>query len=301
VRSVGQTQHGPEEGVDLVIKAIGPATEGGRLPLAELARLASGLQASLERIALSLSGGTARPGRRPREIVDAVRLDIVGFETGSAVLHIERTGQLSLDDLLGRALDTLEEGINSLLRDPTALPEHFTPQVINGIRDLTGGISADAITRIEFVRDGRTRFTVDGGLQSAVRAVGSTPVQQMVTVVGRLHMGDFSPAGLRCRVDAYAGSVLCDFTLDLRNAVLDAMDEMVMAEGKGELDPNGASIHLLHLTGLARLDSARPESLDTLARQQQIQPVSSLDEFGGEPIDGFEEFMNAIRSARLGD
>ncbi|GIF21397.1 hypothetical protein BJ973_005156 [Actinoplanes tereljensis] len=295
---MSQPQHAPDGDLDLVIKAVGPSTEGGRLPLAELARLASGLQASLERIALSLSGGTARPGRRPREIVDAVRLDIVGFQTGSAILHVERTGQLGLDDLLGRTLDALEEGILSLLRDPSTLPAHFTSPVINGIRDLTGGISPDGITRIEFARGGTTRFTVDAALQSAIRSIGATPVQQMATVVGRLHMGDFSPAALRCRVDTYAGSVLCDFGPDLRDAVLDAMDEMVMAEGIGEIDPNGASIHLLHLTGLGRLASARPESLDTLARQQEVQPLRSVDELGGEQIGDLEDFMTAIRSAR---
>lgn len=300
-RPVREVEHLPPEGVDLAVRAVGPATDGGRLPLSELARLAGGLQASLERIALSISGGANRPGRRPREIVDAVRLDFVGFERGSAVLNIARTGQLSLDDLLETSLDALEEGLNSLLRDPNTLPPHFTPQVINGVRELTGGISPSNVTRIEFWRAGGIRFTIDERLQSAVRSAQFETVQQMATVVGRLHMGDFSPAGLRCRIDTYAGSVLCDFALDLRDAVLDAMDEMVMAEGKAELDPNGASVHVLHLTRLETLKSVRPRSLDTLARDQRIQPLSSLSELGGTPIDDFDDFLAAVQSARLGD
>jgi hypothetical protein len=298
---VSPTEYLPQGDDDLVIRAVGPATEGGRLPLSELARLAGGLQASLERIALSISGGATKPGRRPREIVDAVRLDFVGFQRGSAVLNVARPGQPSLDDLLNSALDALEEGVNGLLRDPLTLPAHFTPQVINGIRDLTGGISTTNVTRIEFWRAGRMRFTIDEALQATVRSIQSEPIQQSVTVVGRLHMGDFSPAGLRCRIDTYTGSVLCDFALDLRDAVLDAMDQMVMAEGKGEFEPNGTSVHVLHLARLETLSSAKPRSLDSLARQQQIQPLSSLDELGGLPIDDFHEFITIVQSARLGD
>ncbi|GGN71420.1 hypothetical protein GCM10010112_38770 [Actinoplanes lobatus] len=295
------TEHRSDDDGDLVIKATGPVTEGGRLPLSELARLAGGLQASLERIALSISGNTTRPGRRPREIVDAVRLDFVGFHEGSAVLHVARTGQLALDDLLGSSLDALEAGVNSLQRDPLTLPPHFTPQVVNGIRDLTGGISASNVTRIEFRRSGTVRFTIDETLQQAVRSIQTESVQQAVTVVGRLHMGDFSPAGLRCRIDTYAGSVLCDFTRNLRDSVLDAMDQMVMAEGTGEFDPNGTSVHVLHLARLEVLDSARPRSLDSLAREQGIRPLTSADELSGPPIEDFDEFLTAIRSARTDD
>ena len=288
----------PEHDIDLIIRAVGPATEGGRLPLSELARLAGGLQASLERLALSISGGANRPGRRPREIVDAVRLDFVGFQQGSAVLNIARTGQLSLDDLLGSALDALEQGVKGLVEDPSTLPPHFTPQVVNGIRDLAGGIGPTGVTRIDFLRAGSVRFTVDAALQAAVRSGQSESVQQMVTVVGRLHMGDFSPAGLRCRIDTYAGSVLCDFSSELRDGVLDAMDEMVMAEGRGEFGPNGTSVHLLHLTQLEVLHSSRPRSLDTLARQQSVEPLNSLSELSGSPVDNFDEFLAAIQSTR---
>ncbi len=290
------------DGVDLVVRAVGPATEGGRLSLSELARLAGGLQASLERVALSISGGATKPGRRPREIVDAVRLDFVGFQKGSAVLNVSRTGQISLtEDLLGLSLDALQHGIDSLVRDPNVLPPHFTPQVVNGLRDLTGGIGPGNVTRIEFAGRQGIRFNIDERLQSAVRQAKFEPIQEMATVVGRLHMGDFSPAGLRCRIDTYAGSVLCDFAADLRDAVLDAMDQMVMAEGKAELDPNGSSVHVLHLSRLEVMDSARPRSLDFLAREQLVGPVQSVSELGGAPIDDFDEFLHAIQSARLGD
>lgn len=47
----------------LTVHAEGPAVEGGQIPLAELARIVSGLQVTLERLALSLETCTA-PGFR---------------------------------------------------------------------------------------------------------------------------------------------------------------------------------------------------------------------------------------------
>ena len=66
----------------LSVHAEGPVAHGGRLPLAELARIAAGLQVTLERLALALAGTFVVRGRRPRDVVDAVRLDLVGFRAG---------------------------------------------------------------------------------------------------------------------------------------------------------------------------------------------------------------------------
>lgn len=257
------------------------------------------MQAALELLALSIAGKAAGPGRRPREIVDAVRLDFVGFRAGSALLDIARTGHLSLDEgLLEQALTALEEGSNSLRERPGVLPPHFGPQVLNQLRSLTGGISARNVTRVELLQGDRARFVIDDSLHRVVRWTSFEKIAQESTVVGRLHMGDFSPATLRCRIDTYAGSILCDFDSDLRDSVLDAMDQVVMAEGVAELEPNGATIHILHLSSLRRIDSAEPKSLDDLARAQGVTPVHSLDELRGAPVDDMDGFLAALRSAR---
>ena len=46
----------------LSVHAEGPAADGGRLPLAEVARIAAGLQVTLERLALALTGTYAARG-----------------------------------------------------------------------------------------------------------------------------------------------------------------------------------------------------------------------------------------------
>jgi hypothetical protein len=39
-------------------------------------------------------------------------------------------------------------------------------------------------------------------------------------------------------------------------------------------------------------------SLDDLAREQGVQPITSIDDLRGEEIDDFEDFLKAIRSLR---
>jgi hypothetical protein len=116
-------------------------------------------------------------------------------------------------------------------------------------------------------------------------------------------MGDFSPDALRCRIDTFAGSVLGDFGDELRDSVLDAMDQMVMATGTAELQPDGSTVRVLHLSALERLPSARMLPLATLQRQQGVSPVSDIAELQGSAgdDDDYGPFMEAIASARRGD
>ena len=291
-----------DQSADLTLRVLGPVTDGGRLPLAELARLANGLQASLELLALGIAGKSAGAGRRPREIIEAVRLDFVGFRAGSALLDITRTGQLEFSGgLLDQALNALEEGVEVLRAQPQAPPPFFGPQLMNQLRILTGGIGTGGVNQVELWQGGRARVVLDNELRDMVRRASFGRSHQESTIVGRLHMGDFSPAVLRCRIDTYAGSITCDFDSDLRDVVLDAMDQVVMAEGEAELASDGATIHVLHLSTLRRIPTADPKSIDELAREQGVGPVRSVEDLRVDDPGDMEEFLAALRSARGDD
>jgi hypothetical protein len=296
-----------ESNVFLSIHAEGPATDGGHLPLAELARIVTGLQVTLERLALALTGTLVSRGRRPRDVVEAVRLDLAGFRSGSAIIDIVRPVQTDLqlesdDTLLTDALNALEDGI-ARVRSGNQLPAHFTPQVITGLRELAGGINPSNLTRISFGRPDGHQFVMDAVFREQLRKVSARAPETSATVVGRLQMGDFSPAALRCRIDTFAGSVLADFDADLRDTVLDAMDQMVMVTGIAELQPDGATVRVLHISALETLAEARISPLATLQRQQGVTEVRDIDELRGraEDTDDFGSFLEAIRSARNGD
>jgi hypothetical protein len=81
------------------------------------------------------------------------------------------------------------------------------------------------------------------------------------------------------------------------------MDQMVMATGTAEMQPDGSTVRVLHLSALERLASARMLPLETLQRQQRVSPIGNISELRGSTEDGddFESFMEAITSARRGD
>jgi hypothetical protein len=291
----------------LSVHAEGPAADGGRLPLAEVARIAAGLQVTLERLALALTGTYAARGRRPRDVVEAVRLDLVGFRAGSAIIDIIRSDQpqqvmFEGDSLLADSLQAFEDGITTI-RQGGHLPPYFTPQVVTGLRELAGGINVGNLTRISFGRPGGQAFVIDSVFRDRLRNVSTLGPETEATVVGRLQMDDFSPAALRCRIDTFAGSVLGDFGDELKDSVLDAMDQMVMATGTAELQPDGSTVRVLHLSGLQRLPSARMLPLATLQRQQHVSQVSDIAELRGNTEDGddFGLFIEAITAARRDD
>jgi hypothetical protein len=211
----------------LSVHAEGPAADGGRLPLSEVARIAAGLQVTLERLALALTGTYVARGRRPRDVVEAVRLDLAGFRAGSAIIDVirsDRPQQVTFegDSLLADSLQAFEDGITTI-RQGGRLPPYFTPQVVTGLRELAGGINVGNLTRISFVRPGGQAFVIDSVFRDRLRNVSTLGPETEATVVGRLQMGDFSPAALRCRIDTFAGSVLGDFGDELKDSVLEIL------------------------------------------------------------------------------
>ncbi|MGI9003626.1 MAG: hypothetical protein ACR2GH_18565 [Pseudonocardia sp.] len=282
----------------LSIKASGPATQGGRISLSELARITSGFQATLERIAYSILIGYRRQGRLPKEIVDAVRIDFVGFREGSVVLDLRRPGIEALDDLFNASFEALVSGLKFLQGSPSELPPHFNTAVINGILTMCGGISQRNISEISFSAEGQTYFTLNAGMRAVLRAAQRRGSQQELTIIGRLHMGDFDPLSLRCRIDTHSGSVSCDLDDELRDDVLDLIDTLVIASGVAEMQADGSTVRVLHLSDIEELETSTSGSLDGLAHQQGILPVASIETLRGKPVDDFEAFMEIVRSAR---
>lgn len=290
----------------LTVRAVGPATSAGRISLTELARIASTLQATLERIALSVAGGRPKAGRRPQEIAEAVRLDFAGFRPGSAVLDLVRARADDLvadprDDLLTESFTVLVAGLDEIQRGERPRGEvgrHFTRTVLNGLVNLCGGIGQNNLNYIEFSTGSTVHFTLDGRTQRNLRNIRRSSVEHDTIITGRLHMGDFDPMSLRCRIDTNLGSIWCDFDVELKDAVFDHMDQLVAARGTAEVDADGVNVRVLHITDITVVDTARSKSLDELAREQGVEPIDDVQQLRGEPIEDFDVFMQAIRVAR---
>lgn len=208
----------------LMITIEGALASNGRIALSELARITGELQAELERVARVLAGSDAQTGRRPADIVEATRLDLVGFRSGSAVLVLEphRDTATLLPSLLDESLDAFFGGIDALVADPTTIPHGFDRGVVNGLQELTRGLGR-AVSSIRIERSGSRTVVIDDAVKQAVRSFQRRETSGQLTISGRLHMGDFAPSALRCRIDTPQGPVTCDFDVDLREQVLAAM------------------------------------------------------------------------------
>ncbi|MGO1054599.1 hypothetical protein [Crossiella sp. CA198] len=286
---------------EITLRAVGPTAQGGRLPLAEMARIAGEFQATMERIAHVILGASGGAGRRPREVVDAVRLELTGFKTGSTVLEISAPADVIFDHgLLERSLDAFFAGVEQVSRGISESPSEFTPQVLDGLIRLSGGISPGSIAFLEISRRGGPTVRIDDVFRGRVRALRRLVQRDEVAIVGRLHEGDFAPAALRCRVDTWDASIPCTFDQDLRDRILAAMDSMVMVTGVAETQPDGR-IRTLDLLSISIVDEASRRDLGQLAEEQEVRPVTSLSEFGklsdlGD--DDFDQFVNGAMSAR---
>lgn len=282
------------------IRAVGPAADG-RLALSEIARLCGEVQATLERLALSVTGGGSTPGRRPRDIVDAVRLELVAFRPGSAVLDMAPPDEAMLThELLDVSTELLFSGLGDIANGAQKVPKEFTPQVLDGLIRLSGGLSKQTVHYLEFSLPSGENVVVDQEFRDQARRLRRQRRHDMVTIVGRLHEGDFDPLALRCRVDTVDATVSCSFAQDMRGTVLDAMDSMVIASGVAEMQPDGR-VRALDLDDLTVIDEAQRRSIDQLAEEQGVQPVNDIDEFAtmtdlGD--DEFGSFFDKAMSAR---
>jgi hypothetical protein len=283
---------------ELVVRAVGPAARGGRLALSEIARIAGEFQATLERIALALRGGDSSLGRRPQDVVNAVRLELVGFSSGSAVLEMSPPDDAMIEHgLLGQSVELFLQGVESIDRARRAHPEVFGKQVLDGLVRLSGGISRGGVREIEFVYRGRRAATIDEEFRRAARAARSADDRTEATIAGRLHMGDFAPAALRCRVDTLSTSVSCTFDESLTAEVLSAMGHMVVVTGIAELLPDGG-VRSLDLLSLTRVNEATRADVATLTEQQGVVPLRSVADLSAVDDVSDEEFQQFLRDIR---
>ncbi|MBA2529697.1 MAG: hypothetical protein H0V19_06990 [Euzebyales bacterium] len=139
---------------------------------------------------------------------------------------------------------------------------------------------------------------IDDKVKQAVKSYQRREITEELAISGRLHMGDFAPSALRCRIDTAQGPVTCDFDSELRDRVLAAMDRVVTAHGAAERWSDSGAIRVLLLSGVEPIKEAEALSVTELIQQQGIRPIDDPADLAGPPIDDFDEFLEAIRSLR---
>lgn len=141
--------------------------------------------------------------------------------------------------------------------------------------------SRPLLSRIEFFSEERDYFALDADVRHVLRQARKNSSQQELTIVGRLHMGDFDPLGLRCRIDTHSGSASCDLDDELRERVLDLIDSLVIAGGIAEMQPDGVTVRVLHLFEIEGVETSTTSSLDEIARQQGVPSLVDISQLRG--------------------
>ncbi|MGH3452279.1 MAG: hypothetical protein ACRDQW_16480 [Haloechinothrix sp.] len=154
------------------------------------------------------------------------------------------------------------------------------------------------MSTVRIDRPGHHSVVIDDKVKQAVKSYQRREITDELAISGRLHMGDFAPSALRCRIDTAQGWVTCDFDSELRDQVLAAMDHVVTAHGAAERWSDSGAIRVLHLSGVEPVTQAETLSVTELIEQQGIRPIEDPADLAGAHIDEFDEFLGAIRSLR---
>jgi hypothetical protein len=300
----------------LRVKLAGPGIRDGRLAVADFVHLGRNLQAAVERIALVLRGESRslRPGRRPADVAELCRLDVVGFGPGSAILELDLSeGERPFAewDLGQAALDHLVEGLRCFAEAP-GLPRGWDSGVLIAWREL-GSLFERGIEQVEVERRGMripsvavfTRASRERIIQQ-IRA----PVQNLVTVEGRLLMADFDDTRRRCRVHPLFGApVICSFQDHQREAVLELLTRYVRVAGQAEVDEQGR-VRVLKIADIEPVDVPgdleayafwEHRSAEELADIQGVEPIAHVQELTANLWDSDEDlkvFLAEVYRAR---
>jgi len=304
----------------LTVKLSGPGVGEGRLPLAEVLHVGRNLQAALERIALVLRGESKslKPGRRPADVIELCRFDLVGFRRGSAVLELELAGAerpFEIMDLGEAALDRMVDGLRQVSEGPT-LPAGWDTGVLMAWREL-GSIFDRGVDRIDLSRAKQhsasaVQYTRTMRDQIVRRIRG--PLHDSITIEGRLLMADFDESRRRCRVHpSFGPPIPCMFREDQREAILELLTQHVRVVGQAERDEEQGRVRSVQIADIEPIEVPGDEagisfwehpSVDELAQRQAVRAIERAEDLAADVWSSdaeLAEFLaDTYRTRRMG-
>ena len=298
----------PERKLDVVLE--GPAADG-RLSVDYLATLAKELQSTLRRLARNRRVSAGRFGR---EIEQACQLDLVSFSPGSVHLGFALSDDAPPTLLPDLGEESLERLVWSLQRGEAgeASWEADLPDaVLDGIDRITR-LLTDGITSIRFQTHGvrGCSVAVTHILRDRLKAARALPrAPDIVRVTGVIWEADWKDHTAELH-EADGNVVRISFEADRDEDITEARKCRVAVSGVGQI--SGGRVRSLTLERLEIIDPApvaQPEgatgfweaqSIAQLAEQQQVQPVTGIDDLAGEwPADeSLDEFLNMVHQGR---
>jgi hypothetical protein len=325
---MNEHDHGPFLQARLEGESIG----AGRIPVSHLLILLKDLNKAFYRSGLVMSGeaDSVRRGARPKSVKDEIALDLVLLTHGSEATVLGFSRRQTQQSLLGMEIgrEVFEKslaGLDEIQKEGEALPTGFDSGVLLAWRDV-GLLFQKGVKEIRFTLNGdRKPFEVSYSREGYERVQERivSPQVRMRTIEGRLLMADFKEHGTRCRIHPSTGQpVLCLFTEDQRDEVLENILHYVRVIGEAKEDPETGRITGIKLADIQRLEDredAQEEllpvgtplptdfwtsaTIEELAQAQSVEPLADVTAlFGtwpGEADDGFEVTIRSLRNESL--
>ena len=308
----------------LTVSVDGPRVGKARLSASDLAEIIRRTQQALKRIGQVLYGesSTGR-GRKKREIEELCELFLIEWRAGSAVAQLELgepPAQLQLFGNIGEeSLEAFVNGISTIARGespPAKLPAGFDTGVLQ-TWDALGKVLDHGVESIRF--DGRNEdllspTTFDRPVRERVRELLGQPADvSSAAKTGRLEELNGHRVLTGRLWEADGTEWLCFFEPRHLEQLADAWMRTVKLVGKTAVVERGGE-RTLNVDSLLILEDETTDrtepvatipfwtslSLDELAEQQGVSPVTDLDEISNlwPADDDPEEFLAHVLAER---
>ena len=264
------------DGPFLKVSLEGKGVQEGSVRTDLLAGILDGLQLSLYRLALVLTGKSSsrRTGAFPIEIKEACALKLVGIEKGSVTLALDLAAYPGLDDegLGVRSITTLVEGVSLMEGDKPTVPHEFDLGVLEGLHDMSNALDSD-VERIGFELSGPTSKR-SASLTRSQKAWLSQTIQRaeksQKEVSGVLREIDLERK--QCQVyPPNARCLKCSYPPELEVDLIRSLDHEITIVGIATSRPGEEGIREFTVREIRSIGDISPPERETLTSRRLLE------------------------------
>jgi hypothetical protein len=303
----------------LTLRIQGPGIRRGAISVPDLIRICQATQDAVNRQAEAMQGGLSlRPGPKSSVVYQECTLELTGIKKGSTVLPFglaKPQQPLPIPEMTSFGRDVVWQvatAVKSLGSHKPPKNNCLEPGLLDSLRAMGEVLNKD-VTKIEWFVPGDGRPSIKAIFDKRVRERVSEqiklPSTRLHTVEGVLEMADFKEQDHKCRIHPLVGQpIVCTFTSDQEQEVLEALRKPVKIEGTATVNPHNGKVESVAiakigvteqlLIGAREFYSGR--TLEQLAEAQGIAPLSNPRALvGGWPEgEDLDEFLEEIYSSR---
>lgn len=306
----------------LKVKVEGPGVHRKSIPIPELLKICAALQSAVHRQAEAMERPavtTLRRGPITANAQDECTLELSGIVAGSTGLlfryakpqqHLPIADVTFGSEVLSRVASTLRD-----FEKNKELPGEIDSGVLASLQELGTALERRSITKISLSvpghdgRKGAIKAVYTPAVRERIAARIKAPMQEPMSIEGKLEMADFKEAGRICRIHPTVGvPVQCSFDPSKEEEIYQALRRPARVTGVARVNPHSGKVEEIKIEKIEILDElmlgarnfTAGHSLEQLAEMQGVQPLKRPDDLaGGWPIDeNIDEFIDATYGSR---